>query len=450
MNRREFITTGAAAGAFFIAGANRLFGADAPSNRLRFALVGCQAKGRGFSVMQQILRCQGLDIAVICDVDSRAMEAAADWLTKNGYPTPRKEKDFRKVLEMDDIDGIISETPDHFHAWSAVMAMRAGKHVWVEKPCAYCPGELEIIMDTWKKTGTVFQMGSQRRSLAATNAAIEAVKNEGAIGNPRWAKCWYMTDRTGIGVGRQVEVPKWLDWDLWQACAPRERFRDNIVHYNWHWMTSWGTGESGNNSVHFCDIARWCLGADEFPSEITAGGGRVFVPENDDFQFPDTLHSTFRWADGRYLTWEGSSVAYAKPFMGVSSGAMVYGDKGIMYFDAYNNVTLFDFKGNELKKFEEPVRKQTGAGQSRTGGGESDPTPRHFNNFMAAIRANDPLMARSNAEVGTKSTYLALTANVAQRTGGALKIDVRTGRPVGNAAASALWNREYEKGWELV
>ena len=147
---------------------------------------------------------------------------------------------------------------------------------------------------------------------------------------------------------------------------------------------------------------------------------------------------------------EGSSVAYAKPFMGVSSGAMVYGDKGIMYFDAFNNVTLFDFKGNELRKFEEPARSQPGAGQSRTGGGDSDPTPAHFNNFMEAIRRNDPLMARSNAEIGTKSTYLALTANVAQRTGGALKIDVKTGRPVGNAAATALWNREYEKGWELA
>ena len=107
------------------------------------------------------------------------LDIVQKWMKENGYPAPKKEKDFRKVLEMEDVDGIISETPDHFHAYSAVMAMKAGKAVYVEKPCCFCPREGEILVDTWKKTGMVFQMGNQRRSDPNNFAAIKAIREEG-------------------------------------------------------------------------------------------------------------------------------------------------------------------------------------------------------------------------------------------------------------------------------
>ena len=146
MNRKEFIVGGA--GAFFIASAGKAFGADAPSNRVRLALVGCREKGRGAAVVQRALQVPGVEIAYVCDVDSRAMDYAADLVEKksNGASRPKKEKDLRKILDDPSVDGILSETPDHFHAWSAVMAMRAGKAVYVEKPCAFCPREGEIIL----------------------------------------------------------------------------------------------------------------------------------------------------------------------------------------------------------------------------------------------------------------------------------------------------------------
>ena len=222
MNRKEFILSGA--GAFFIASAGKAFGADAPSNRVRLALVGCREKGRGAAVVQRALQVPGVEIAYVCDVDSRAMDYAADLIEKksNGASRPKKEKDLRKILADKSVDGILSETPDHFHAWSAVMAMRAGKAVYVEKPCcAFCPREGEIILDTWRKTGMVFQQGSQRRSSVPFRIAAELVRKGELIGKPTWGKTWYMTHRAPIGKGQPVAVPEWLDWDLWQGPAPR-------------------------------------------------------------------------------------------------------------------------------------------------------------------------------------------------------------------------------------
>ena len=114
MNRRQFVAAGASA--FFVSSAGRLWGANAPSSRVRFALVGCRAGGRGQAVLASALKVPGVDIACVCDVDARARAYTAEVVRAKTGQTPRQEKDFRKVLEMKDIDGVISVTPDHFHA----------------------------------------------------------------------------------------------------------------------------------------------------------------------------------------------------------------------------------------------------------------------------------------------------------------------------------------------
>ena len=124
MKRREFLSMGA--GVFAIAAAGKAWGAEAPSNRVRLALVGCREKGRGAAVLERALQVPGVEISIVCDVDARARDFAAERVFKATGVQPRKEKDLRKVLEDATLDGIISETPDHGHAMSAVLAMRAG------------------------------------------------------------------------------------------------------------------------------------------------------------------------------------------------------------------------------------------------------------------------------------------------------------------------------------
>ena len=448
MNRRNFIKT--ATGTFFIAATDRAIGEGAPSNRVRVAVAGCREKGRGAAVLKVLMGMPGIEVACVCDVDSRARDFAAALVRKSAGAEPRKEKDLRKVLEDARLDAIISATPDHWHAPSAVLAMRAGKHVYVEKPCAFCPREGEIILETWRKTGKVFQMGSQRRSSEAFAAAAKEIRSGRMIGTPKWGKTWYMTRRAPIGKGKAIPVPEWLDWDLWQGPAPREGLRDNLLHYNWHWFRNWGTGEAGNNAVHFIDIARWCLGVD-YPERVVSSGGRYWIPDGTDWEWPDTQNISWEFPGGKFITWEGLSCANTKPYMNVSTGAMIYGDGGCAFFGPGGQAEIYDLKGNVVRTFAgKSAQARITNTDNRSGGGWNDTTKEHLENFAACIRDNAPERAKANAEIGVKSTHLALVGNIAQFAGGSVRIDPATGRPLGNPQALRLWSREYAKGWELA
>ena len=443
MNRRDFIKTGA--GAFFIAAAGKAVGAGAASNRVRLAIVGCHANGRGFAVMKSAMKVPGVEIAWVCDVDSRAREMAADYVFKATGVKPKTEKDLRKVVEDPLLDGIISETPDHFHAYSAVLAMKAGKAVYVEKPCIFCPAEGEILMRTARDTKQVLQVGSQRRASLSYRAAFDYLKETNAIGAMRNAKAWYVSNRASIGTGKKTAVPEWLDWDLWQGPAPREDFRDNIVHYNWHWFRKWGTSEMGNNAPHFADAARWALGIDEFPESVQCAGG-LYSPKGGDFEWPDVFNASFKYACGKMITFEMSCHNNVKPFMDAQTGALVYGERGAMYLGPGDDAKIFDEKGNIVKEW-----KAGGIEVTKTMS-TTNPTERldisHMANYVECIRAKNT-NTNVNAEQGVKSSILPILANVALDEGETIHLDPKTGALKSKAGAKG-WAREYEKGWELV
>ena len=180
MNRGDFIRGGASV--FAIAAAGRAFGLNAPSNRVRLAVMGCHRRGRGFALMKSVLAAGGAEIAVVCDVDSRAREEAAAKVKELTGVEPDKACDVREVLARADVDGLICAAPDHWHATAAAWAMKAGKAIYVEKPCSFCPAEGEILVETQRKTGMVFQMGSQRRSARVTLDAMKEI-HAGVIGD---------------------------------------------------------------------------------------------------------------------------------------------------------------------------------------------------------------------------------------------------------------------------
>jgi predicted dehydrogenase len=441
MQRRAFMK-GAVLAAVAGSSARVVFGQNAPSNRVRVALMGCHAKGRGFQLMKAVAGLPGVEIATGCDVDSRAREDAAAEITARTQRTPKKETDIRKVLEDREIDGVICAAPDHWHAPAALMTMKAGKAIYVEKPVSHNPREGEILVEASSRCKAVFQMGNQRRSSSVYQEAVKEIRG-GVIGEPRFARCWYATARGPIGKGQPAAVPEWLNWDLWQGPAPRRAFQDNVVPYTWHWFHHWGTGECGNNATHYVDVARWALGV-TFPSRVTSAGGRLFY-EGDDWQWFDTQAATFEFSGRKFMTWEGLSSVKARPYENASTGCMVYGLEGALLFTPDNVCTLFDKGGKKVREWRDQA--VTGDATNRT-----NPTvgldATHLGNWVTCIRNKD-VQTPSTAAEAHASTLLTHLANIAQRTGETVKVDPATGKLAAGSAGADLWSRDYEKGWEM-
>ncbi len=440
MSRRDFAKAGA--GLFFVTAAGRAVGAGAPSNRVRLAVMGCHEGGRGRSVMNTMMKTPGVEIAWVCDVDSRARDFAAKMVEDATGFRPRKEKDIRRVLEDANLDGIVCETPDHWHACAAFMAMNAGKAVYVEKPCCFCPAEGERLIAEWKRTGMVFQMGNQRRASKSYRAAIEWARDGLPLGDLKYARAWYDAVRPPNGIGKAVPVPDWLDWDLWQGPAPRTEFHDNYVHYKWHWFRRWGMAESGNNAPHFLDAARWALGV-KFPSRVLSGGGLCFPHFNDEYEWPDTFNMTFEYPGDKVIVWEGTSHSRLNKFMGYRSAAVVYGSAGSLLLAPDDTATAFTSEGEVIRRWE--------ASGKTAAGSLTDPTqgidPMHAAKFVACVRARDQ-RTNAPADEAVMSSFMPIVGNIAQLTGESIRLDPGSGRLL-TKAGEPHWAREYEKGWSF-
>jgi predicted dehydrogenase len=421
INRRAFLKHSSLGTASLTTlGAIRLGAADAPSEKVRVGIIGCN--GRGMAHIQGFLGVPHAEIVCICDVDSRAVDKGVAAVATKQARKPKGTKDLRRMLEDPDLDAVSIATPDHWHAPATILACAAGKHVYVEKPGSHNVRESELMVAAARKHKRVVQMGNQRRSWRWVIEGI-AELHAGAVGNLFFARGWYMNHRASIGRGQPVPVPGWLDWPLWQGPAPDEIYRSNVVHYNWHWFWTWATGEIGNNGVHYLDLARWGLQVD-YPSRITCGGNRYHY--QDDWQTPDTCIATFDFGN-KGIAWEGQSCA-PRGFEGSSFGVLFYGENGSLAM-AGNNYTIYDLNQKVVQEVK----------------GKSDDVI-HFANFVDAIREGKALT--SEIGDGQKSTLLCHLGNIAWRTGHTVNFDPQTRSIIDDKQATALCTRPYRPGWE--
>ncbi|MBC7893133.1 MAG: Gfo/Idh/MocA family oxidoreductase, partial [Sphingobacteriaceae bacterium] len=295
-NRRDFLKTTTFAGVGSLLPASSFAFRGAPNEKVVLGVMGVNS--RGLYLAEQFAKLPNAEVAYICDVDETAMAKAIAVIEKATGKKPKGIKDIRQLLAIKDLDALAIAAPDHWHAPAAIMACQAGKHVYVEKPCAHNPAEGEMLVDAAQKYKRLVQMGSQRRSFSSLMDAMKSLR-EGVIGRVYFAKGWYVNNRKPIGVGKVTPVPAGLDFDLWQGPAPRREFRDNLIHYNWHWFWHWGTGEALNNGTHEIDVMRWGLGV-EYPNKVSSGGGRFAY--KDDWETPDTQTITFEFPNNTAMT----------------------------------------------------------------------------------------------------------------------------------------------------
>ena len=434
VTRREFLDALAVGAAGMAVGTTaKSYGRILGSNdRLNFAVIGLNSRAYAHLSALKANR-SAARVAYVCDVDTNILQKFANSVRQEMGDAPVPEKDFRRILEVKDVDAITIAAPDHWHTPMGVAGLQAGKHVYVEKPCSHNPAEGEMLVQAQQKYRKVVQMGTQQRSSPHTLEVVERIHG-GLIGRPYLAKAWYVNVRKSIGTGKEAPVPTQLDWDLWQGPAPRRPYKDNVQPYNWHWFRTYGTGEALNNGTHEVDVCRWALGVD-YPKRVTASGGRFHF--KDDWQFYDTLVTSFEYEDAM-ISWEGKSCQGMK-YYGRDRGSTIMGTTGSVLLDR-DGYEIYDLKGSKTSEF-----KLGSTTESSDLLGRDSMTDAHFANFIGAIRKGEKL----NAPVsdGNITVTMLQLSNIAWAVNRELALDKKDGRIQGDPEAMMMWEREYEKGW---
>lgn len=419
MDRRLFLSTAAASAA--ITSMSDSLAAAGESKPISIALIG--ANGRGSDLAGQFLQQPDVRFAYVCDPDDRAIAKGVAAATGAGGAEPKGVKDFRRALEDPAVDAVIVATPNHWHAAATIIALAAGKHVYVEKPCSHTGEEGEAMIRAAHSAGKVVQVGTQRRSGTIYTQMVQRVRG-GVIGDALFARSWYLSNRTSIGRGKEAEPPKELDYTLWQGPAPERPYRDNILHYNWHFFWHWGNAEIGNNGVHLIDVCRWALGVD-FPSRVTCTGKRMRF--DDDQQTPDVTSAWFDCGE-KAIAWE--AVSWTNPLNPDDAiGIEIRGTKGSLEINDARCV-IYDLDRKVIEEF-------TGTR------GDAE----HIRNFLDSVHGEGKPAA--SIEDGHRSAAFCHLGNIAWRTGVAVETDPKTGRPTDAEIAKQHWGCEYRPGWGL-
>lgn len=407
MNRRNFLKTAALGAAAFslpeLFLSRRTFGESGQT--LRVGLIG--AGGRGEYLTSMFAATGGVKIAAICDPDSgRAVKVAKK------YPEAAVYADLRKVLDDASIDAVIVATCNHWHVPAAVLAMKAGKNVYVEKPLCMTFAEGERLVGAVEKYRKICQVGTQMRSdIEFYDAAKKFLFEEKALGELRSVRINRFSPRPSIGKRAEpLAIPKTVDYNLWSGPADAAPLYRDRLQYDWHWMWRTGHGEMGNWGAHLIDDCRNLALRDSvsMPKRVLCGGARIGY--NDAGETPNESFTLFDTGSIPVVL-AISNLPDAKdkkstgPCPGPTSGWVAYAEGG-RFERWWGGAKAFDVEGRLLREF-----KGNGV---PGGGGGAEP---HIQNFIDAIRAADPLKLHAPATVGRDSAAWYNGANTAYRLG---------------------------------
>jgi predicted dehydrogenase len=398
----------------------------AANEKIVVGLIGCG--GRGGHMASVFAEIPGVEIAYVCDPDSSRLVAARE---RFKVPTERAVADMRRVLDDKSIDAVIIATPNHWHGPATILACKAGKHVYVEKPCCHNVREGRLMVEAARKNNRLVQVGTQSRSTPTTMAAVEQLQ-KGIIGTVLACKAWNIQKRGPIGRAQPGDPPKSLDYDLWLGPTPKVPFQSNRVFGSWSWFYDYGLGDIGNDGVHDIDYARWGLGVTTHPTFISAAGG--IYQFDDDRQYPDTQQVTYEYATDasanqrRMFVYEQRLWTTNYPY-NVDSGVEFYGTTGQMFLSRRGKVQVLDAQNKRVE-----LKIELGAQDERA----------HALNLCEAILGRGKINA--DIEVAHLSTALCHLGNIATRVRRSLKFDPKTESIQGDPEANELLTRRYRNG----
>lgn len=398
----------------------------AANDQITVAVIG--PGGMGSSHTNLLAARKDVRVKYVCDVDQQRLAKAAEAVRSTSGKAPEQVGDMRKVFDDKEVDAVFIATPDHWHAPASILALDAGKHVYVEKPCCHNIREGRLMADAVARSGKCLQVGTQSRSTRVIEEAMQKL-HAGEIGEILVAKAWNSQRRGSIGKQQPTSPPAHLDFDSWVGPAPLVPYQSNLLHGVWRWWYDFGCGDIGNDGVHDIDVALWGLGVDSHPSSVTCMGGKYFF--DDDQQFPDTQYAVFEYpVDGEPRGRKKQLIFEQRiwsPYVqeGYENGAAFYGTGGVMILGHTQGWKMYGPRMKLLAENAGPVE-----------------LPRHHTNFFDCIRGTQ---TKLNADVtaGRLSAGIVHLANIAARVGSVLQFDPAKEQITNHAEANALVRRQY-------
>ncbi|MGD9855203.1 MAG: Gfo/Idh/MocA family protein [Planctomycetaceae bacterium] len=413
MNRRQFLSSSAAASAVFavpLIVPGSCFGAN---ERITVGCIGVRNQGSGnLKRFQQA----GCNIGGLCDVDDNVLIDAGKLVDGR----KAVHRDYRQLLDRKDLDAVVITTPDHWHALMTVHACQAGKDVYCEKPLSLTIAEGRRMVKAAREHRRVVQTGSQQRSSEQFRKACELVRN-GHIGRLETILAGIPGPNHPGALGPDMAPPPELDYDMWLGPAPQRAYNEQRVHYNFRFWWDYSGGQMTNWGAHHLDIAQWGLGTDD-TGPIATEGTATFHPEGF-HEVTETCLVTHTYANG-------VKVIVGQEQDDIPGGTTFIGTQGRIHVNR---------KGLASTPTEIVEQDLSGA-QVRLAVSDD-----HTQNFLDCIKSREKPIC--DIEIGHRSATVCHLGNIVCRLGRPIQWDPQAERIVGDEEAQGMTDREYREPW---
>ena len=428
-SRRKFVGFGLAS-----ALAPSVVRGKSPNGKLNMGIIG--SGGRGGANLNGV---KAENIHTLCDINRKTLEAV-----QKRFKGAKTTTDWREVVSNPDIDAVVISTADHHHAPAAIAAMRAGKHVYCEKPLAHTVQEARWMQEEYAKAkGKIAtQMGTQIHAGGSYRRAVELIQ-AGAIGRVKEAHVWCSRSIRDVeqAVLEKQAVPDYFDWDVWLGPAADRAYNEGYWkggNLNWNRRWEFGNGVPGDMGSHLIDLAWWALKL-RHPTQISSQG-----PAPDSIGAAPWQEITWQHPDDVKVVWyhgpEGMKrrSEVLQPMVGKDTvikkwgiGVAFVGENGVLVSDYGKNVLS---PSSQFKDYQRPQQS-------------IEPSAGHYNEWLKACRGEGETLC--NFDYSGSLIEHNLLGNVAHRAGQTLKWDAKNFKITNDEAANKLLTKEYRKGWEI-
>lgn len=417
----------------------RLFGQDAPSNKITVGCIGVGWQGEGN--LGSFLGLDDCRVLAVCDVDENHLNAAINKVnTRYGNQDCKGYKDYRELLARADIDVVCISTPDHWHSLPAIAAANAGKDIFCEKPLSHTLGEGIAMVDAVRKNNRIWQTGSWQRSVASFRWAVQLVQN-GYIGKVSRVEVGLPSghnDFAGTGKNKpNCEAPTSLDYEMWTGPAQMQPFNPCRLHKNWRWNYNTGGGQLMDWIGHHCDIAHWGLANPKYGCCPDDEVGPLELSASAEFPAKDAVWNTATKYRIECKYPNDIDVVIAGGHGDIEDGAKWIGPNG------WVSVSRGKFIASNLEWVRE-IQKRDKAGDLEIPLYRS---PGHFREFIDCVKSRKRTL--TPVEIAQRSQTPGHLGVVAAVLGRKIKWDASKQEIVGDSEANKMLQPNMRNPWHL-